>query len=335
MTIQRLSTRLLLRPEDVAPSATDFEVVGVFNPGAARAGDEVVLLVRVAERPRERRHGFTVGRDGIRRRVDRRWVPERSWSDRSPCGAEEGRRAGPAHVHLPPAGGPLRGRKGGARDHGRTVSATRGVEEFASRIPYHALNGRFYFTYVWRVAARPGDGPGVHGRLPHVRAHGVISAREQGRVLFPEPIGGPTRAARPVCGTPFTRPEMWVARSPDLIHWGGHAPLVVSGGEWQSAGLGGAAADPRPVGGWLAIYTGTASQPAGEVGAYYGAAILLDAADPARVLRRRPGAFFVPEASSRWRLRVRTSCSDRGGGGRGDACSSTRAADAVTAVAEF
>ena len=59
MTVPRLSTRLLLRPEDVPPSRDDFEVVGVFNPGAVRAGDEVVLLVRVAERPRERRPGFT------------------------------------------------------------------------------------------------------------------------------------------------------------------------------------------------------------------------------------------------------------------------------------
>src|SRR6476620_4202293 len=59
MTVRRLSTRLLLRPEDVPPSRDDFEVVGAFNSGAVRAADEVVLLVRVAERPRERRPGFT------------------------------------------------------------------------------------------------------------------------------------------------------------------------------------------------------------------------------------------------------------------------------------
>src|SRR3954470_9821781 len=66
MAVPRLSTQLLLRSEDVTPSRADFEVVGVFNPGAVRAGDEVVLLVRVAERPRERRAGFT-GRP--------RWAP--------------------------------------------------------------------------------------------------------------------------------------------------------------------------------------------------------------------------------------------------------------------
>src|SRR3954471_14747270 len=59
MTVRRLSTRLLLRPQDVPASRDDFEVVGVFNPGAVRVGDDVVLLVRVAERPRGRRPGFT------------------------------------------------------------------------------------------------------------------------------------------------------------------------------------------------------------------------------------------------------------------------------------
>src|SRR3954454_12348690 len=59
MTVSRLSARLLLRPDDIPPSRDDFEVVGVFNPGAVRAVDEVVLLVRVAERPREGRPGFT------------------------------------------------------------------------------------------------------------------------------------------------------------------------------------------------------------------------------------------------------------------------------------
>ena len=52
--VSRLSTNLLLRPEDVPPSHDDWEVIGTFNPGAVRFGDGVVLLVRVAERPRER-----------------------------------------------------------------------------------------------------------------------------------------------------------------------------------------------------------------------------------------------------------------------------------------
>src|ERR1700719_4375273 len=59
MLLKRQFERLLLSPSDVEPSHDDFEVVGVFNPGAIVAGGEVILLVRVAERPRERRAGFT------------------------------------------------------------------------------------------------------------------------------------------------------------------------------------------------------------------------------------------------------------------------------------
>ena len=53
MPLKRLFERVLLRPADLEPSRADFEVVGVFNPGAVRVNGEVLLLVRVAERPRE------------------------------------------------------------------------------------------------------------------------------------------------------------------------------------------------------------------------------------------------------------------------------------------
>ena len=57
--VRRLFEKLLIRPEDLRPSRDDFEVIGVFNPGVAVVGDEIVLLVRVAEQPRQRRPGHT------------------------------------------------------------------------------------------------------------------------------------------------------------------------------------------------------------------------------------------------------------------------------------
>src|SRR3982750_3024600 len=65
--IERLATHLLLRPEDVRPSHPDWEVIGVFNPGVAKLGDETIILARVAERPREERSGWT---------AHPRWSPE-------------------------------------------------------------------------------------------------------------------------------------------------------------------------------------------------------------------------------------------------------------------
>ena len=41
----------LIIPQDVKPSRSDFTIECVFNVGVARYKDEVILLMRVAERP--------------------------------------------------------------------------------------------------------------------------------------------------------------------------------------------------------------------------------------------------------------------------------------------
>src|SRR5690606_39319387 len=49
--LQRYAHNPVLTPADVPPSRDGYEVIGVFNAGAVRAGDEFILLLRVAERP--------------------------------------------------------------------------------------------------------------------------------------------------------------------------------------------------------------------------------------------------------------------------------------------
>lgn len=49
---RRLPENPLLTPRDVTPSQSALEVVSVFNAGTAVIGDEAILLLRVAERPR-------------------------------------------------------------------------------------------------------------------------------------------------------------------------------------------------------------------------------------------------------------------------------------------
>ncbi len=48
----RLGENPLLTARDVRPSLPELEVVSVFNAAVAKVGDEVILLLRVAERPR-------------------------------------------------------------------------------------------------------------------------------------------------------------------------------------------------------------------------------------------------------------------------------------------
>lgn len=342
MTVERRATRLLLRPQDVPPSRGDFEVVGVLNPGAVRAGDEVVLLVRVAERPRERRPGLTGlprwdAADGLV--VD--WVPD---TDLEPVDPRVVRRKADGLVRLTFTSHLRVVRCGEGRAVREVTDVTfrphGEVEEFGAEDPrITPVGGRYYFTYV--AVSRHGAATALASTADFrtFERHGVVFCPEnKDVVIFPERIGG-THAAlhRPVCGTPFTRPEMWVARSPDLLHWGAHVPLNVSGGAWQSGRVGAGPPPIRVPGGWLAIYHGN-SQPTrpGEVGAYYGGAILLDADDPAKVLRRTPEPFFRPEAEFEVVGFVPNVVFPTGVVQDGDALLVYYgAADAVTAVAEF
>src|SRR5262249_29302985 len=259
MTVRRLSTRLLLRPEDVPPSRDDFEVVGVFNPGAVRAGDQVVLLVRVAERPRGRRPGFT----GLPRwnpagglTVD--WVPD---AELDPVDPRVVRRKADRLVRLTFTSHLRVVRCGDGRAvreiTGFTFRPQEEAEEFGVEDPrITPLGGRVYLTYVAVSRHGPASALASTADFRTFERHGVVFCPEnKDVVLFPETIGGAFAALhRPVCGTPFTRPEMWVARSPDLIHWGGHAPLAVSGGEWQSGRVGAGARPIRVVARSLPIY---------------------------------------------------------------------------------
>ncbi len=174
------------------------------------------------------------------------------------------------------------------------------VEEFGVEDPrITPIGDGFYLTYVAVSRHGPVTALAFTSDFRTFERLGVIFCPEnKDVVLFPETLGGAWAALhRPVCGTPFTKPEIWVASSPDLRHWGVHRPLNVGGGDWLSGRVGAGAPPLRVSGGWLEIFHGN-RQPThlGEVGSYYGGAILLDADDPAKVLGRSPEPFFVPEA---------------------------------------
>jgi predicted GH43/DUF377 family glycosyl hydrolase len=302
MTLARLDTRLLLGPNDLPASRDDFEVVGTFNPGAVKVGDEVVLLVRVAERPRERRPGFVgLPRFEANAGLTVDWVPEPEVEFVDPRVVQRKvdglvRLTFISHLRVVHCGA------------GRAVRAVSDVafgpeselEEFGVEDPrITPLDGRFYLTYVAVSRHGPATALASTADFRTFTRHGVIFCPEnKDVVLFPEPIGGRwTALHRPVCGTPFTRPEMWVARSPDLLSWGDHAPLSLSGHEWQSGRVGAGVPPFRVPEGWLEIYHGN-RRPAGpgEVGTYYGGAIVLDPDDPSRVIQRTREPIFAPEA---------------------------------------
>lgn len=289
----------MVRPQDVAPSRDDFEVIGAFNPGAAKTADGVTLLVRIAERPRERRAGFTAlprwkaGRMVVDwtsndelDSIDPRWVRNKS----------DGlvRLTFVSHLRV------VQSADGAtATDfNGASFLPEGPLEEFGVEDPrITPLDGRFYMTYV--VVSRRGVATALASTedFRKFARHGVIFGPEnKDVVLFPERIGGDYVALhRPSGHAGFSRPEMWLARSPDLVHWGRHEHLLSLGASWEGGRNGAGPPPVRVPQGWLTIYHAS-SRPSrsGEVGVYSAGAMLLDLEDPSRILRRSNRPLLAP-----------------------------------------
>lgn len=300
--LRRLSNHCLLRPTDLPPSRDDMEVLGAFNPGAVATPEGVVLLVRVAEQPRERRVGYT---------ALPRWDPAAGglvvdWAandELEPLDVRVVRRRADGLVRLTFISHLRVARCGDGR---RVESLDAGIlgpaseyEEYGVEDPrITPVDGTFWFTYV--AVSRHGAATALASTRDFrtFERHGVIFPPENKDVLlFPERIGGQHLALhRPNPATPFSPPEMWVASSPDLVHWGHHGVFLGGGDAWELGRIGGGTPPLRLPQGWLEIYHGSSRSLENQaIGVYSAGALLLDGEDPRRILGRSP-QLFLPEA---------------------------------------
>jgi predicted GH43/DUF377 family glycosyl hydrolase len=301
MPLPRLFNQCLLRPEDLKPTQDNLEVIGAFNPGAIATERGITLLVRVAEQAAERRDGET---------SMPRWDPQTKqviidWEK---------------HHHLVPVDIRVVRHKrhelvrltfishlrvAHSRD-GRTIDSLDDVrfgpeteyEEFGVEDPRITRIGDvFYFTYV--AVSRHGVATALASTrdFESFDRHGIIFYPEnKDVVLFPEKIGGHFYALhRPNGATPFSKPEMWLATSPDLVEWGHHQHFLGGSHEWDIGRIGAGTPPVRTERGWLEIYHGNSRRDeASGIGAYSGGALLLDPENPHRILACS-GQILVPE----------------------------------------
>lgn len=300
--VSQAPRQLLIRPQDVTPSRDDLEVIGAFNPGVAEHAGEVVLMVRVAERPRERREGFTAlprweaGHVVVEWRADDELEPLDPRVVRSKADGLL-RLTFTSHLRV------MRSRDGLAI-HESDVSRflpRESWEAFGVEDPRIVrIEDRYWITYV--AVSRHGAATALASTQDFLAfdRHGIIFCPENKDViLFPNTIGGQFVALhRPAPAHPFSRPEIWLARSPDLLHWGDPAPLYGGTADWETDRVGGGAPPLQTEAGWLEIYHASRkSSVAGQVGAYAAGALLLDLDDPRRVVGRTPRPLWEPDAA--------------------------------------
>jgi len=299
--IKRLFQKCLLRPEDLTPSHDALEVVGTFNPAAIAFGDQVVLMVRVAERPRERREGYTAlpkwdPTEGLT--VD--WISNEQVDRTDPRVVQRisdriTRLTFLSHLRVFTS-----------RD-GRTIDAETGVR-LTPQTPYETfgvedpritrIGQTYYITYVAVSPHGAGTALASTTDFKTFTRHGIIFCPENKDVLlFPDTFDGQFLALhRPNPATHFSPPEIWLARSTDLIHWGRHRQLLAGGAAWQTDRIGGGVPPLKTERGYLEIYHGN-QRPSDHsgVGAYSAGAVLMDLNDPSNIIGHSTSRIMAPQ----------------------------------------
>jgi predicted GH43/DUF377 family glycosyl hydrolase len=88
---------------------------------------------------------------------------------------------------------------------------------------------------------------------------------------------------------------MWLASSPDLLHWGNHLPFLGATSAWDIGRVGAGTPPIRTPAGWLALYHGNDRREGDTgIGLYSGGLLLLDLDQPQHILSTR-GQVLVPE----------------------------------------
>jgi len=303
MTPQRILTRCLLQPADVKPQFSGFEVIGTFNPAAIKFDDGVVLLIRVAEKPIETRQGTIA-------------LPYWDWQQNRIAidwqSLDEVEVVDPRIVRLRPSGhmrltfiswllvaysrdGLSIDRFGDKPFLPMTQYESFGVED--PRLT--KFDNRFFFTYVAVSEHGVATALGSTTDFQVFHRHGIIFCPEnKDVVLFPDKISGQYVALhRPNPNTHCCAPEIWLARSPDLRHWGGHERLLGNEVDWASIKIGGGTPPVYTKHGWLSLFHGHIEpQSTGEVGQYAAGTMLLDLNDPRQIVGLSPQPVMRAEA---------------------------------------
>ena len=295
----RYAENPLVTPKDVKPSRPDFEVIGSFNAGVIRHEGEVLMLMRVAERPVSPdpaicRVPYLVcdGPDArIAVRECRRDDPDINFSDPRVVGFPDGTMlTSISHLRLARS----RDGRGFTVDETPALMPGRPSERYGLEDPrITKLGDKYYIVYK---AVSP---DGVVQSLATTRDFvtfekpGIIFPPENmDAMLFPEKIRGRFAALHRPLGGMLAGPSMWVAYGPDPMSLGEHHFLLGrSTSGWDSGRVGGGAVPILTERGWLEIYhaaTGTDH--------YCLGALLLDADRPELLVAKGAGPILRPDA---------------------------------------
>jgi predicted GH43/DUF377 family glycosyl hydrolase len=301
MKSYRYEENPLITPSDITPYHDNFEVIGAFNAGIAKYKDEILMLLRVAERP--------ISEDPkiVKAPI---YNPETNAVDLVHLRTDDDRydfsdprvvrdvtlRSGFAYLTSISYIRIARSKDGRkfTIDNKPFIYPSDRLETFGIEDPRATQIGDIYYIYFSAVSP-VGIGESLISTKDFESTvhHGMIFCPDNKDVLiFPEKVNGKYYALHRPTVASIGSPEIWIAESENLIHWGNHKHLIgLRDGMWDESRIGGGAVPIRTEIGWLELYHGATKQHR-----YCMGAVLLDLNDPTKVIARSDNPILEPEA---------------------------------------
>ncbi|OWF84641.1 glycosidase [Yersinia kristensenii] len=298
----RYSGNPLITPQDITPSHPGFKVECAFNAGVTQLGDETIMLIRIAESVISESKDTTLvpllmedsGHWQVTTRLFRRDDPAYDFSDPRLITDI----ADPSTVYLTSLSHlrVARSRDGVTFivDDKPFIFPANGYEAFGcedARITQ--IDDAFYINYSAVSAKGICTALAVtHDFTEVVRLGLIFCPDNRDACLFTEKINGKYMTLHRPAPKHFGKPEIWLASSTDLLHWGDHRHLLgTSQDPWDALKLGGGAQMLKTEKGWLQIYHGVDINQRYSLGA-----LLLDLEQPTKILAKSPVPLLQPQA---------------------------------------
>ena len=155
------------------------------------------------------------------------------------------------------------------------------------------IDNKFYITYTGYSKFQPLVMLSETTDFVNFKIHGPISEpSNKDCALFPEKIDDYYwKVDRP---SAENRRDIWISRSPDLIHWGGHKVLQEpEHGTWEQDKIGSSSNPIKTKDGWLMLYHGVRSFGIGAT--YKIGVVLLDVKKPWLVIGKSKEPIISPD----------------------------------------
>ncbi len=294
--VKRFEQNPLLTPKDIRPSRAGMAIECLLNPGVFRFDNKLWLLLRVAERP-EQTEGY---------------VSFPAYNEKGEIQVFKFNKSDPALDFSDPRVIRYKG-----NDYLTTLSHLRLVcsddgKTFYEPEKYNPIygqdkleafgiedcrvieiDGTFNLTYT--MVSSYGVGVGLIQTKDwknYDRKGMILPPHNKDCAIFSEKINGKYYALHRPSSVQLGGNYIWLAESPDLLHWGNHQCIATTRNtKWDSARIGAGASPIKTSAGWLEIYHGATAD-----NRYCLGALLLDLNDPSKVIARSENPLLEPTA---------------------------------------